>query len=263
VVSLSPAQDGARFREPFTGRISFTPPAIAASGLPDSPSTVLPAGRPINATITVTNSGNSTKDFFADARLDHRTVLSLLGADVNVVSLPLSLTVQPNFFVPPGTDRLLVAAQGTVPIVMDIAAQFGSPDLVGTSLPGNFAVAQATARELAPTAWFALPEARGPFPPGGVTGATVNLAALAATNAFDPAVSASSGDAWLALSVDPNAPYSPLTLAPRQSGTITLTITPNAPKGTVIRGFVAVDTLNLASFSGDELLVIPYTYRVG
>jgi hypothetical protein len=146
---------------------------------------------------------------------------------------------------------------------MDIAAQFGSPDLLGVSLPGNFAVAQATARELAPTAWFALPEGKGPFPPSGLTGATVSLAALAMTNAFDPAVSASSGDAWLALSIDSNAPYNPLTLAPGQTGTILVTITPNAPKGTVVRGFLAIDTLNLASFSGDELLVIPYTYRVG
>jgi len=31
----------------------------------------------------------------------------------------------------------------------------------------------------------------------------------------------------------------------------------------VVRGFVAVDTFNLASFSGDQLLLIPYSYQVG
>jgi len=90
----------------------------------------------------------------------------------------------------------------------------------------------------------------------------VNLAAVANTNPFDSAVSASSGDAW-AQSVDPTAPYTPLSLGPGQTGTITLTITPNAPKGTVVRGFLGVDTFNLAVDGGDELVNIPYSYTVG
>ena len=88
------------------------------------------------------------------------------------------------------------------------------------------------------------------------------LAAVANTNPFDSAVTSTSGDIW-AISVDPSASYTPLTLAPGQTGTITLTITPNAPKGTVIHGFIGVDTLNLATISGDELVNIPYTYTVG
>jgi hypothetical protein len=31
----------------------------------------------------------------------------------------------------------------------------------------------------------------------------------------------------------------------------------------VVRGFVAVDTFNLVTFSGDEVVDIPYTYRIG
>ena len=50
---------------------------------------------------------------------------------------------------------------------------------------------------------------------------------------------------------------------PGQKGTVTLTITPNAPKGTVVHGFIGVDTLNLATASGDDLVNIPYTYKVG
>jgi len=89
-----------------------------------------------------------------------------------------------------------------------------------------------------------------------------DLAAVANTNPFDPAVTSTSGDVW-AQSVNASAPYSPLTLGPGQKGTITLTITPNAPKGTVVHGFMGVDTLNLATASGDELVNIPYTYKVG
>lgn len=76
-------------------------------------------------------------------------------------------------------------------------------------------------------------------------------------------MAASSGDVW-ALSVNPAASYTPLSLDPGESGTITLTtITPTAPKGTVVRGLLAVDTFNLFTDSGDELSTIPYGYRVG
>jgi len=90
----------------------------------------------------------------------------------------------------------------------------------------------------------------------------VNLAAVANTNPFDSAVSASSGDVW-AQSVNTSAPYTPLSLGPGQSGTITLTFTPSGPTGTVVRGFIGVDTLNLVTASGDQLINIPYTYKVG
>ena len=63
--------------------------------------------------------------------------------------------------------------------------------------------------------------------------------------------------------MDPNATYTPLHLAPGQSGTITLTFTPNAPKGTVVRGFIGLDSFNLVTDAGDELINIPYPYKVG
>jgi hypothetical protein len=254
--------DGSHLSEPFTGAISFGAPQITSTGVPNSPSTVLPAGTPVTATINVTNTGTIRKDFFADPRLNGQVPQLLLGSDVNGVKLPLSLFAQPNWLVPTGTNALIVAAQGTVPITMNLSAANGDPDRLGLSF-GDNSVAALTAPEVAPGFFFALPEATGPFGNGGVgSGATVNLAAVANTNPFDSAVSASSGDVW-ALSVNANASYTPLSLGPGQSGTMTLTITPNAPKGTVVHGFIAVDTFNLASFSGDELTAIPYTYKVG
>jgi len=38
---------------------------------------------------------------------------------------------------------------------------------------------------------------------------------------------------------------------------------PKAPKGTVVHGFIDVDTFDLSTASGDELVQIPYTYKVG
>jgi subtilisin family serine protease len=251
--------DGSHLSEPFTGAIRFAPPAVTSKGIPHSSTTVLPAGKPVTATITVTNTGNIAKDYFADPRLNGKVGQQLLGSDVNNVTLPLSLSAQPDWLVPANTSALTVTAQGTVPITMDVSWAFGDPDFPGVS-SGNKSVAAFSAPEVAPGFFFALPEATGPFT-ASTTG-TVNLAAVAKTNPFDPAVTSTSGDAW-EQSVNSGAPYSPLTLNPGQKGVITLTITPNAPKGTVIHGFIGVDTLNLATVSGDELVNIPYTYKVG
>jgi subtilisin family serine protease len=254
--------DGTHLSEPFTGAVSFTAPTVTSSGIPNSPSTVLPAGVPVTATITVANTGNIQKDFFADARLNGRVPQLLLGTDVNNVPLPLSLAAQPNWLVPTNTNVLAVAAQGTVPITLEVQWAFGDPDVAGFSV-GNDAAAAIVAPEIAPGQFFGLPEATGPFPPTGVApGSTVNLAAVANTNRFDSAVSATSGDIW-ARSVNASASYSPLTLTPGQTGAITLTITPNAPKGTVVHGFIGVDTFNPDTATGDELINIPYTYTVG
>ena len=259
VLSVAGPGNGAQLSEPYGGSISFAAPSVQGHGIPNSPSRVLRAGHPVTATITVTNTGNSAKDFFADARRSGRVRQELLGSDVNNVALPLSLSAQPNWLVPPGTKALTVAAKGTVPVTMDVSWLFGDPDVLGTS-SGHKSVATLAAPELAPGFFFGLPEATGPFT--SPTTGTVNLAAVANTSPFDSAVSASSGDVW-AQSVDPSATYTPVHLGPGQAGTITLTFTPNAPKGTVVRGFIGVDTLNPGTDAGDELINIPYTYKVG
>jgi hypothetical protein len=42
-----------------------------------------------------------------------------------------------------------------------------------------------------------------------------------------------------------------------------LTFIPSATRGTVVRGFIGVDTLNSYTVAGDELVNIPYGYTVG
>jgi hypothetical protein len=227
---------------------------------------VLPQGKPAKATIQVTNTGNSVKDFFVDPRLSQKSLQQVLGYGNTNVPLPLSLLAQPFFFVPPNSDLFAVVAQGTVPLQMEISQAFGDPDVLGTPFPGNFDVAVATAPELPPSQWFAIPEGQGPFPPNGIGNATVNLAAAVNTNAFDSAVTSSTGDVWVQLDIDNTAPFSPLTLNPGQTGSITVTVTPNASKGSVVHGFVEVETLGRSPFgvpTGDEIVSIPYTYTVG
>jgi hypothetical protein len=266
VVSLNQradALDGQNFAEPFTGNIDFNPVPVSADGLPNSPFAFLAQGQAATATVRLTNTGRSSKSFFVDPRLSQPTFQQLLVYQATGVPLPLPLSSQPYFFVPPQSDLLFVGAQATVPVVMDVKTATGGSDVLASTLPGNQASAVLSASELAPSGWFALPEAQGPFGAGGAGGATVDVGAVVETNTFDSAITSSTGDPWLQMSVDNSAPYAPLILAPGQSGTINLTITPNAPTGTVVQGFIGVDTLNTSTQSGDEIALLPYTYTVG
>ena len=177
ILNVSGPVAGQHLTEPFTGAISFASPPVSTSGIPDSRRARLTAGQPVTATINVTNTGNSNKDFLADARLNGRVPQLLLGDDTSKVGLPLSLTAQPNWLVPPGTNQLTTVAQGTVPITMDTSFAFGDPDFGGPSF-GNAAVNRLSAPEVAPGVFFALPEPTGPFGASGVAaGSSANLAA--------------------------------------------------------------------------------------
>jgi hypothetical protein len=262
------AVDGTHLSEPFTGAISFTAPTVATSGLPASAGTVLKAGQPVTATVTVTNTGNATKDFFADPRLNGQVPLELLGSTVPngqptsatmTVPEPLPGGITPHWVVPPDTSGLIGVAQGTLPITFDMNSDDNDPEELGATI-GDDSVAVLATPEAAPGQEWAAPVPTCPC----VTAATgtATLTGVAITNPFATSISSSTGDVW-AQTVNASAPYSPMTLIPGQTGTITLTITPNAPKGTVVHGFIAVDTYNSATFSGDELVNIPYTYTVG
>jgi hypothetical protein len=253
---------GQHLSEPYTGAVSFASPPVSASGVPDSPRARLVAGQPVTATIRVTNTGNSSKDFLADPRLDGRVPQLLLGDATNNVGLPLSLTaVPPNWFVPPGTDQLTTLAQATVPITLDTQYQTGDPEFSGPSF-GDAAVNRLSAPEVAPGFFLGVPAPDGPFGANPAPPSKANLAAVANTYPFDSDVTTSTGDVWQQ-SVDPNAaPYMPLTLARGQSGTITVTFTPSGRRHHIARGFIGLDTFNGVTASGDEVATIPYEYRI-
>ena len=252
-------------REPFTAQITFSGPRVTATGVPNSAGKVLPKGRAATASITINNTGNSTKDFFIDPRLQDLGILPITSLNPTVVQMPTPTTGPassvPAFLVPTHSSILAVGASSTVPIDMDVSYNTGAPDVQAFSI-GNQALDLILAPQLAPGLWFAAPTEKGPFGPNGAPTATANTGAVVLANQFDTAVTSTSGDYWLT-SQELAAPYTPLTLAPGASGTITVTITPKAAVGTVVRGFLDVDTFNSITFSGDQVTSIPYTYRVG
>jgi hypothetical protein len=110
--------------------------------------------------------------------------------------------------------------------------------------------------------WLMFPTLIGPYGSAGAPPTPVTTSVLVQLKAFDAAVSADSGDLWSDVTFGTNT-YSPLVLAPGQSGTIHVTITPNPTQvGTTVRGFIYVDTFNPTVQTGDEVVRIPYSYTI-
>ena len=79
---------------------------------------------------------------------------------------------------------------------------------------------------------------------------------------FDPVVTTDSGDLWSDLVLGANT-FHPLLLAPGQSGTLNVTIKPDASLlGRTVSGFLYVDTYNTAVLTGDAVVRIPYSFKV-
>ena len=202
--------DGAHLSEPFTGAISFAAPAVSQQRATELAEHGAAAGQPVTATITVTNTGNSAKDYFADPRLNGRVPQVLLGADVNDVALPLSLTRAAALA---GPARHQPADRGRPGHGADHHGRRpgqrrprGARRLVRQQLGRAARGARGRSRAVL------RPPRADRAVPGPATG-TANLAAVANTNPFDSAISASTGDIW-AQSVNPAAPYTPLTWPP-------------------------------------------------
>ncbi len=254
---------------PYTGRISFAPPPIQVSGLPDR-RTVLTAGTPLTATVTVTNDGPGTEQLFLDPRTEERRFVSLLSVTPSTgVPLPVPMTqLPPVYLMPTETDAVGAFAQATQPVTFDFG--FGDPSLAaiatGERAAGYF-LGHAT-----PGLWDLAPDELGPFS-GPAPAGTVSTGMVALTRGFDPYASSSTGDPE-DQAVNPGAaPYTPLTLGPGQSGTMTLTITPPATgsatptmwpdgRGRELSGTLYVDAFDGVFGVAGELAAIPYAYRL-
>jgi hypothetical protein len=97
---------------------------------------------------------------------------------------------------------------------------------------------------------------------GHRAGLAHHVTGTAHTAAFDPAVTSSTGDPELAAVSDPAPAATPLSVAPGGSGTIAVTITPSAPRGTTVHGVLYIDTFDAVTGSADEVAAVPYSYTV-
>jgi hypothetical protein len=275
IADFAGAVVGDELTDPFTGNIAFNDVSAHASGLPHSASIKLASGTPVTVPVTFTNNGVAPQDVFIDARLNSTQSISLANfpPSVGTVALPL-VTSSPAWLVPTETTSVSVAQTSSLPAMFDVGPFPGDSDIASSApSPGPLCSTSASVSYAPPGArvtaglWGANPTECGPYPPGGAPAGTATDSLTAQTKAFDSAVTAPTGDAWLA-SVNPATPFSPVVVNPGQTVIINVTITPSAAPGTVVRGTLYVDDFVSGvppyfQLSGNEVTSFKYAYRVG
>ena len=163
------------------------------------------------------------------------------------------------------TTELAGAATTTGPasIQADMGYFNGDPDIesgIGKTITMDYSNPR-----ISQGVWSVIPTEVGPFSAAGPT-ETVDTAAAVRTRDFDPSITSSTGDLWLA-SVDPSATLDTVTVAPGQTETIPIKITASGAPRTVT-GTLYVDDANLLDFNqypvpnGNEVAALPYSYTV-
>ncbi len=272
VVEFAQPVVGDEISQAFSGRIVLNQVNASAPGLPDSPSVTLTAGVPVTVPVTITNNGGAPEAVFVDGRLDTATSLTLASQapppNAKGYKLPIQAGANyPVWLVPTQTSGLQVTASATLPVEFDYGTVQGDPDLFGApgsadTASGSYAPSGGTAQ---PGLWYALPSEIGPYPHRAQKG-FVNASMDVMAKGFDPAVTSATGDLWLA-SIGQLSGFAPVTLAPGQTATVNVTITPTGAAGTVVSGALYVDNYITGGPSGqstgNELAALPYSYTVG
>jgi hypothetical protein len=262
---------GTVLSEPYTVAVDETPVTASSTGLPDSTSTVLPAGQPSEATVTVRNEGTAPQAYFVDARL-HTTSTVALAAISGPATTFLPNSTGVVYVVPTETTGLAWSAGSTVRAQAELEYAFGDPDLIGgvsgKTASGSFPAVPGTTSPVVQGPWVLTPQEIGPDGASGATGAASTTALRATTATFDPTVTSSTGDLWKT-SIDPTTTLQLIVVGAGQSAQIPVTITPKGAPGATVTGTLYVDDANLIAFGvayspdADQVAALPYSYTIG
>jgi subtilisin family serine protease len=271
VVDFYSSVSGTAVSQPFTITLNDTPVPAIARGLPDSASATLAAGRPVTAFVSVRNNGSTPEAYFIDARLSSKVTVSLAPQTTPTLTLPNVTGVVPTFLVPSHTTTVSAKVSSTAPLFFDYSYPFGDPDLISSF--GKTAVGAFSAPDISPGNWTVTPFLVGPTGTKPAKNVTASVSMSATTSAFDPAVSAPTGDLWLG-STDATAGFTPYVVNPGQSVTIPVTITPEGSPGSVVSGTIYLADSSLVSGAvtynelsgnypeGSDLAAFPYSYTI-
>jgi hypothetical protein len=273
-VVFAPVVSGNSLSSPF--EVSVNQQAVPASrgGLPNTASTTLTAGQPKTYQVTVKNTGTAPETFFPDARLPGSTPFTLGAISGATDNLPENDNV-PVYLVPTNSTQFQAQAttSGSTPLLFESQFVGGDPDLastVGTTASLSFAD-----NPLATGEWDVLPVEYGTFGTTGPPSETATTSASVVTSPFDTTVSAPTGDlesdsANPATSLDS---FQPITVAPGQTATIPITITPSGASGTKVTGTLYLDDTAYFEFGSiqdavvnfpqaDQVAALPYQYTI-
>jgi hypothetical protein len=232
---------------------------------------MLAAGTPVTVPVTVTNSGSGPESVFIDPRLQDSTVVNLGATNGPVDDLPQNDNI-PTFLVPTNSTQFNAEVTGSVPIQFESQFVGGDPDLASNT--GTSASLSFSDDPIATGEWDVLPVEVGPFAGPGPA-ATASASASVLTRAFDSAVTSPTNDleADSADPADDLSSFAPVTLAPGETTTINVTITPSGASGTVVSGDLFVDDTAFFEFGSiqdalvnfpqaDQVAAIPYEYTI-
>ena len=273
-VVFAPVVSGNSLSSPF--QVSVNQMAVPASGggLPNAASTQLTAGQPQTYQVTVKNTGTAPEMFFGDARLPGSAPFTLGAVSGATDNLPDNNNL-PVYLVPTNSTQFQAQATttGSTPLLFESQFVGGDPDLastVGTTASLSFAD-----NPVATGQWDVLPVEYGTFGMTGPPSESATTSASVVTSPFDPAVSSPTGDlesdsANPATSLDS---FHPITVAPGQTATIPVTITPSGASGTKVTGTLYLDDVAYFEFGSiqdalvnypqaDEVAALPYQYTI-
>ncbi len=263
---------GTAVSQPFTLTFDDTPVTSAASGLPDSAGTMLTAGTPVTAFVSVTNSGTTPEAYFADARTSGQATMKLAPQTTPVLTLPNVLGAVPAYLVPSHSTAIHATVSSSAPLFFDIAYPFGDPDLISNT--GKTATRSYSAAQVPAGDWTVTPFLVGPTGKNPAKNVNATVSMTATTAGFDPTVSTPTGDLWLG-STNAMAGFTPYVVNPGQSVMIPVTITPEGTPGTVVSGTIYVSDSSFISGAvtfnglaglfpeGSDVAAFPYSYTIG
>ncbi|MDX3315159.1 S8 family serine peptidase [Streptomyces sp. ME08-AFT2] len=258
IVAAPDAVSGKEIGEQVTGRIRLDAVTATASGLPNSPARVIKRGSKLKVTVRVPNPGPAQRHYFLDPRLAAPAQVSLPETD-GKTTVPVNGAEPPQWWVPTHTTSLRAMVTADFPVDASIMPGTAAPEVLGAPGPGGSTVATATADQLAAGLWYVPVSEPGPYTGSAAPKGTAKVTVTATTQPVDPGAQTSTGRFW-----DFSADDLSLPVAAGKTGTMTLTLAPTAPVGTVVHGIVYVDTdTALGGANGSEIVGIPYTYTVG
>jgi hypothetical protein len=273
-VVFAPVVSGSSLASPFQVNVDEQAVPAAGGGLPTAAATKLTAGRPSTYNVTVRNTGTAPEIVFPDARLPGSTPFALGAVSGASDNLPENDNV-PVYLVPTNSTQFQAQATttGATPLLFESQPAGGDPDVASTI--GTTALLSFADNPLATGEWDVLPVEYGTFGTTGPPGETVTTSASVVTSPFDTAVSSPTGD----LEADGANPatslgsFKPITIAPGQTGTIPVTITPSGASGTKVTGTLYLDDTAYFEFGSiqdalvnypqaDEVAALPYQYTI-
>lgn len=274
---------GTEVSDPFTGTVSFTAAGKESGALP-SGATLTP-GVADTVPVTITNTGNSTEDYFFDPRLAKSTTMKLTPltasqtAGSNTLKVPMSASESlPMYFVPTQSRSIAVKQTSTVPAIAEVSTETGDPDAASTGFKSSSLCGKSTSTgytapggDLTTGLWGPVATECGPFKSLAKSGKATE-AVTVTTQEFDSSVTPATGDVMQsAAKASAISAFRPVELAPGASATINVVIKPSASAkaGTVVSGTLYLDDFEsgpppfFTLYFGDEVAALTYSYKVG